>query len=64
MHVKTFFRFCRGVAFNSEVILTGDENSDIFMWDMARAVDSATPDGDPNLLLHTLTGTGSNFENV
>ena len=46
----------RGVALNSEVILTADENSDIFMWDAELAVKGDVSDGDPNLLLHTLTG--------
>ena len=46
----------RGVALNSEVILTADENSDIFVWDAELAAKSEVPDGDPSLLLHTLTG--------
>ena len=28
----------RGVALNSEVILTADENSDIFVWDAKLAI--------------------------
>ena len=48
----------RSVFFNSYAIFTGDEYTDLFMWDFAKCADSKVPDTKSNdgFLLRTLTG--------
>ena len=41
----------RSVTFNSSVMFTTDENSDIFVWDLVKVRDLGE-----DQLLHTLTG--------
>ena len=51
----------RSVFFNSYAIFTGDEYTDLFMWDFAKCADSKVPDTKSNegYLLRTLTGRDS-----
>ena len=44
------------VTMNSTVMLTGDEYSDVFVWDVAACTDSQVEDGSRKLLLRTMTG--------
>ena len=49
----------RSVFFNSYAIFTGDEYTDLFMWDFEKCADESMPDKKSNdgLLLRTLTGS-------
>ena len=46
----------RSVTFNSNIIITGDEYPDLFVWDTKKCLDPNVEDGASELLLRTLTG--------
>ena len=56
----------RSVFFNSYAIFTGDEYTDLFMWDFAKCADPKVPDAKSNdgFLLRTLTGHNGAVHNI
>ena len=44
------------VTMNSVVLVTGDEFSDVFVWDLEACIDPDVEEGSSKLLLRTLTG--------
>ena len=46
----------RAVTFNSNIIITGDDYPDLFVWDTQKCLDEKVEDGASELLLRTFTG--------
>ena len=54
----------RSVFFNNFAIFTGEENSDLFVWDFQKALQSKETESNEGLLLRTLTGHGGLVHSV
>ena len=54
----------RSVFFNNFAIFTGEENSDLFVWDFQKALQSKEAESNEGLLLRTLTGHGGLVHSV
>ena len=56
LRVLTHSSDVRTVTFNSNIIITGDDYPDLFVWDTQKCLDQEVEDGASDLLLRTLTG--------
>ena len=56
IRVLTHSSDVRSVTFNSDVIITGDDYPDLFVWDTQKCLDPDVEDGASDLLLRTFTG--------
>ena len=56
LRVLTHSSDVRAVTFNSNIIITGDDYPDLFVWDTKKCLDPGVEDGASELLLRTFTG--------